>query len=327
MSPAAALLREEILARGPISFARFMQVALYHPQHGYYRAAQDPFGVQGDFYTAEQLQPVFGLLIAAATRALFQQLGKGEDLTVVELGAGRGEMTPYFAPWRYVALDAGRGQMPAAFTGLVFANEFFDALPVHLVVRRGQEILERMIRWNGEEFEWIDGAMAGEAIGEYLRRYGAPREDGDQIEVNLEALTYLDHIHRSMSTGYVLAIDYGYTAREIVRYPAGTLMGYRRHQAVEDVLSAPGLRDITAHVNFTALEQHATRLGWEKLQFESMASFLLRAGEADQFAEALGESMLKEDAKEAERRRLQLKTLLYGMGEMFRVLLLRVPAQ
>lgn len=333
MTPAAELLREEILARGPISFARFMEVALYHPQHGYYRRsarhAPDPFGMHGDFYTAEQVQPVFGLLIAAETRALLRQLAPCEQFTVVELGAGRGEMAPFFQPWRYVPVDAGRGHMPDDFTGVVFANEFFDALPVHVVVRQGGGFAQSLVRCNGEEFEWTGGPPVEEAVGEHLTRYGAPREDGDRIEVNLDALSYLDSIHRSMRSGYLLAIDYGYTAREMVRFPAGTLMGYRRHQALDDVLTDPGLRDITAHVNFTALETHALSLGWEKVRFESMASLLLRAGEPDQFAEALGQSLLGAgtDSKEAVRRRLQLKTLLYGMGENFRALLLRVPAK
>jgi SAM-dependent MidA family methyltransferase len=112
----------------------------------------------------------------------------------------------------------------------------------------------------------------------------------------------------------VLTIDYGYTRSEAIRFPNGTLMGYRRHTALEDVLQDPGLRDITAHVNFTALEEHGALRGLRTESFSTLAQLLLSAGEADQFAAALGPG---NDL----RRRMQLKTLLFGMGETFRVLL------
>src|SRR5437588_1398568 len=102
MTPAGELLAGEILRRGPISFRRFMETALYHPEHGYYRRARDPFGKHGDFFTAEQLQPVFGILLAARIRELFRAMGEPPGFTVVELGAGRREMAPAFAVWNYV---------------------------------------------------------------------------------------------------------------------------------------------------------------------------------------------------------------------------------
>src|SRR5581483_5973333 len=99
----------------PIPFRRFMEVALYHPEHGYYRHPRDPFGKQGDFFTAEQLQPVFGILIAARIRQLHRAVGEPPDFTVVELGAGRREMAPYFAEWRYIPIDVDGGALPASF--------------------------------------------------------------------------------------------------------------------------------------------------------------------------------------------------------------------
>ena len=89
------MLRDEIARRGPISFHRFMEVALYDPEHGYYRRGHDPFGKHGDYYTAEQLQPVFGILISSCLRELFEQAGISENPRVVELGAGRGEMAEF----------------------------------------------------------------------------------------------------------------------------------------------------------------------------------------------------------------------------------------
>src|SRR6185436_11838029 len=105
------LLRDRIAREGPIPFREFMETALYHPEHGYYRRARDPFGRSGDFYTAEQLQPVFGILIAARIREMFVEMGSPADFTVVELGAGRGEMAEALGEWRYIPVESG-GDVP-----------------------------------------------------------------------------------------------------------------------------------------------------------------------------------------------------------------------
>src|ERR1035437_8178049 len=123
----------------------------------------------------------------------------------------------------------------------------------------------------------------------------------------------------ALSKGYALSVDYGFTRAESVRFPAGTLMGYRRAKAREGVLGEAGLRDITAHVNCTALEESGAACGLETERFETLAQMLLAAGEPDGFAAALGAG----GAAEGLRRRMQLKTLLFGMGETFRVLLQR----
>ncbi len=313
----AGLLREEIARGGPIPFSRFMQAALYHPHSGYYR--RDRFGRAGDFYTAEQLQPVFGILIAARVRALKEQLGAPADFTVVELGAGREEMRAAFSEFRYLPVDIGRGELPRRFTGVLFTNEFFDALPVDVAVWRNGGFRELRVGWNGERFVWVESEPPPEPALEYLRRYCGPRAEGELAEIHLAALDWIGRIARSLERGFVLTIDYGYRRRELVRFPQGTLMSYRKHTALEDVLAEPGARDITSHVPFTALEEHGRAAGLEPVRFETLAQALLAAGEADRFASALASP----DEAETRRRTLQLKTLLFGMGETFRVLLQR----
>jgi SAM-dependent MidA family methyltransferase len=319
MSPLTEILSAEIRRGGPIPFRRFMEAALYHPSHGYYRRPRDPFGTGGDFYTAEQLQPVFGVLIAARVRQLWRSMGEPEDFTVVELGAGRREMAPAFAEWRYVPVDIDSGALPESFAGVVFANEFFDALPVDAAIRRGGAFLERRVGLAGERFAWVDAGPVSDAVEDYLRRYFPPPVDGCCYEVSLGALAWLERVARALRSGYSLAIDYGYTRAESVRFPDGTLMAYRRHAAREDVLDDPGERDITAHVNFTAIQEAGASLGLRAESFATLARTLLDAGEPDQFAAALG----PEDDPGHLRRRMQLKTLLFGMGETFRTLLQR----
>jgi len=318
VTPLAEILRDEIRREGPISFHRFMQAALYDPRHGYYRRARDPFGKHGDFYTAEQLQPVFGILMAARIRMLYEELGAPSEFTVVEVGAGRGEMADAFSAWRYVPVDIQSGALPERFRGVVFSNEFFDALPVEAVRYRGGCYREQCVGWN-DRFVWTDGGEARAELVDYIRRYFPPPEEGAWYEVNLEAIDWMERMARALEEGFLVTIDYGYTRAESVRFPQGSLMSYRRHQAEENVLEDAGERDITAHVCFTALEDCGVRLGLKTVRFETLAQTLLAAGEADQFAAALAAAGEKEEIE----RRLQLKSLLFGMGETFRTLIQR----
>ncbi len=319
MSPLAMSLREEIVREGPISFSRFMQRALYDPVGGYYRKLRDPFGAQGDFYTAEQVQPMFGILVAAMIREWFEELGRPRDFTVVELGAGRGEMAAAFSEWRYIAVDLDRGALPERFCGVVFSNEFFDALPVDVAVCRGGRFVERRVGWDGARFVWMDGGPVSAMAADYITRYLGSRQEDDMVEVGAAALSWVERIAASLERGFACTIDYGHTLRESSRFPAGTLMSYRKHSALEDVLAEPGERDITAHVSFAALEEHGKRCGLAPVRMETLARALLGVGERGAFQAALETG----DAAEEQRRRLQLKTLLFGMGETFRVLVQR----
>ena len=295
----ASLLRTEIAAGGPLPFSRFMEIALYDASGGYYR--RDHFGRDGDYYTAEQLQPTFGLLL----RRFCEQHG---ITTIVQPGAGRAALRESFAGLEYVPIDVAYGTWPESFQGLILAHEFFDALVVDVAEREGERWRELLVDWNGDGFAWAPGEpLVIEGIDERIERMERP--------VGLER--ELSRMAASLRSGYLLVLDYGYTQREQIRFPQGSLMGYRRHEAVEDILAKPGEQDITAHVPFSTLEAAAHRLGFRTLHQESMSSFLLRIGEADHFA------FLDLEADSA--RRMQLKTLLFDIGENFRALLLEKP--
>jgi SAM-dependent MidA family methyltransferase len=313
------ILREEIAqAGGALAFDRFMELALYHPRLGYYRRAQDPFGKHGDFFTASQLQPIFGLLVARRIQDLLSAMQDRQPL-LVELGPGRKEMQEAFSTaFRYVPVETG-DSLPAHIRGAVFGNEFFDALPVRVARYRGGRFVEMRVSAGAAGFAWVEGEAVDEEMEHYLSAHGAPREEGFAVEVCLEAQRWLERISARLDHGLLVIIDYGYTTREWVRFPRGTLMSYRRHRAEEDVLSLPGERDITAHVNFSALIAAAPQYRFRLTAMEPLASTLVAAGERDHFAgviEGISE-------QEALRRRLQLKTLLYGMGDTFRTLILQ----
>ena len=320
MTPLGEILRDQILHSGPMPFHWFMEAALYHPEFGYYRRKRDPFGAGGDFYTAEQIQPAFGILIAQRIRMLRQCMGDPEDFTVVEIGAGRGEMAEALGEFRYIAVDLGSGRLTDRIRGVVFSNEFFDALPVHTAIMRDGAAQELRVTVERDAFAWVEAGPPPEEVECYRKKYLGTLSDGQIFEVNLEALTALDRMAAQLEDGYVLTIDYGYTTAELPRFPSGTLMSYRRHQALDDVLKDPGEQDITAHVCFTALEQYGKQIGLETQAFEPLARTLIAAGEPDQFAKVLA----ADSPDESRRRSLQLKQLLFGMGETFRTLLQKV---
>jgi SAM-dependent MidA family methyltransferase len=317
MTPAGEKIAAEIRRSGPVEFSRFMEIALYDAECGYYRTPREVFGRSGDFYTAEQLQPVFGRVVAAAVRGL-RGAERGEKTwRVVEWGAGREEMREALEEFGYAAVDIGRDEAPTRFRGVAFSNEWFDALPVDVARRHGGLWRRMGVGLAGDSFVWT---AEGELDGEW-REFAARAEgcfEGDEpawIELPVRAAEALAFIDSRLEQGHVIAIDYGFTERERVRFRGGSLMSYRRHRASEDVLRAPGEQDITAHVPFDYLSECAARLGWTQARLESLAAWMMRVGERDQFAGVLASA----DETEALKLRLQLKTLLFGLGEMFRV--------
>jgi SAM-dependent MidA family methyltransferase len=193
---------------------------------------------------------------------------------------------------------------------------------VEVAVYREGAFHEQRVAFEDGRFQWRTAGAVRAEVEQYLRRWFPPPEEGRWYEAGLEALDWMERVGRALESGCALTVDYGYTRAESVRFPAGTLMGYRRHIAREDVLDDPGERDITAHVNFTALEEYGAACGLRRERFETLARTIVTAGEADQFAAALNSGPTGHPAAEL-RRRMQLKTLLFGMGETYRVLLQR----
>ncbi len=302
-----------------------MEMALYWPELGYYRRKTEKvFGVHGDFYTAAQLQPVFGELLGSFVAGLHRLGDADPAFGVVELGAGQQNLREPLSRWNYRAFDWNTDPPPPATSGLIIANEFFDALPVHLLRRRNARWVEVSIK--AANSEAADGQwMFGEAdtvspeLLNYAEHYGKAIPEGGLLEASLSAKEWIVKIHATLLQGDVLIFDYGYEKREILRFPQGTLLAYRRHSAIADVLDSPGTRDISAHVNFTYLKNLALSAGFEVVRQSSLAEWVLSVWDQE---------MLATQWKQADHRwRLQWKQLVFGMGEVFRVLHLRKRTQ
>lgn len=310
------LLRTEIAAQGSISFDRFMEVALYDPRHGYYCRGRKPIGVAGDFYTASQLQPVFGILVRQYAQRIAAESHLDLPHAFFDFGAGRGEMAEAFRDWQYRALEVHTPRPTGPLSGVIFGNELFDAFPVTSAIRRGQYCLERRVGWNGERFVWVQAPVPSDALAAYAERAGVPNQEGFEFEVHAASIRFLEQLLAQATNALLIFIDYSYNRREWKRFPQGTLMAYRHHRAHSDVLASPGEQDITSHVPYHLLAELAAEAGGRVLRMERLSSALLFAGEADSFGsvlEGVGE-------RTAFERRQQLKTLLYGLGESFSVI-------
>jgi SAM-dependent MidA family methyltransferase len=302
----------EIGASGPITFARFMELALYHPEFGYYRT-RDRFGVQGDFYTAEQLQPVFGESLAHFVEKLTKRDETGAPYRVLEIGAGRGEMAHALSRWDYRAFDWSSAPLPRAWSGLVLANEFFDSLPVHLLTRTAESWKELYVASSGADLCFSPGELSDPLLAQYAVDFGAAATEGGRVEVCLELKDWCERLAELLAYGDLLVVDYGYYARELARFPQGTLTTYKQHRATTaSVLLEPGQRDITAHVNFSWLEASAKSAGFTLHSSTTLARWLLSAWDEPE----LGARWQKVD----QRWKLQWKQLLISFGETFRVL-------
>lgn len=273
---------ERIRAEGPLPFSAFMEMALYDDELGYYRG--DPFGKSGDFYTASQLQPVFGAFVAALARhvdAGFEHF--------IDVGAGRGELRSSFGEGSYWPVEKG-AEIPKTKNAILFSNELIDAMPVDVLEADGKTML--MVDWDGEKLAWMPHE---------------PREGSMEIRRGLRA--HLEEAYRSIEKGSYILIDYGYREGEYRRFPMGSLMSYRKHVASDEVLRDPGERDITAHVDWARLLREAEAVGWKIRSVETLRAAMLSLGE-DVLASlnSLGE--------------MQFRTLFFGMGESFDVVVL-----
>lgn len=345
----------EIRERGAIPFSRYMELCLYDPELGYYSQNAEQFGKAGDFYTSSDVHAVFGRLLARQFEEMWRAVGSPEHIELIELGPGRGlfaqdvldwsekKFPDFFHTLRSVLIESspalrarisktlahrfesGKARF-ATFNSLeigagpaiVFANEFFDALPVEILSAKGSL---RIDTYGGHFVEtWAQPSV--EEL-EFLDRYSVhPENDSEErVEAPLAAQQFMGRIAAKSQRGFFIAVDYGYTREEqLAGRHRGTIKAFRQHSIGANPYEAPGEQDITADVNFTALYAAAEKHGMHTHKLVTQSQFLMGIGEANQFADAFEDCRLpQERAKVA----LQLKHLVTpaGMGESFQVLI------
>jgi SAM-dependent MidA family methyltransferase len=302
-------------AGGRIPFARYMEIALTHPVHGYYASGRGAPGRDGaDFLTAPETSPYFGRCLAVQVAECWRLLGMPATFALWEHGAGTGtlartlldavaEVEPgAYAATTYWLDDLSRaslararsvlaghghhvawGAPPVGMMGVVLANEFVDALPVHRVCVMGSAFQEAYVIW--DEYaatfaeEW--GAPSTANLARTLAAEDIVLQEGQIAEVCLAIRPWLGEVARRIDTGYLIVIDYGDVAPALYRpgrFPDGSLMCYYRHTANRAPYTHVGAQDMTAHVDFTALEQAAGQVGFTTLGLTTQAALLASLG-------------------------------------------------
>ncbi len=304
------LLKDKIEADGPVTFRQFMAECLYHQDLGYYSRIDLPIGKKGDFVTAPHASRFFGSLLAVQIEDFVKRSGN-RSLDICEFGAGAGylasdllaylqEYEPeYFENLTYFIvepLDKRKkvlGQELSkfrdtvkiinefsdcgSFSGVIVANELLDAFPVHLVQRDSGELKEIYVGLD-EEGNFCEVMMEPSAseLVDYLDSVRKRIPEGYRTEVNLGVRDWIKEISTVMETGFVLVIDYGFSADEYLapHRNRGTLLGYSGQRTTEDFFSYPGMVDITAHVNFSDLKKWAEDHGMKCLGYTPQWAFL-----------------------------------------------------
>lgn len=355
----ATHIRSEIMAAGgELPFSRFMELALYAPGLGYYSAGAHKFGAAGDFVTAPELGSLFAATVANAVAPVLRTLGPASRMLELGGGSGafaevmlKRLLELDALPDRYAILEPsadlrerqrerlGRVLIPPLFDllewpdrpfdddwdGLVFANEVIDALPATRFLVRDGEVFEETVRLDGE-----GGFIRGQAPADVLvlaavrhleQELGRPFDDGYRSELLPQLPYWIQAVAAGLRRGALLFVDYGHPRREfyLPERSDGTLRAFYRQHMHADVYRWPGLQDLTASVDFTALAEAGTQAGFELAGYCSQTSFLLGCGIAEllQAAEARASG---EAALLALRSQFKKLTLPSEMGERFQTM-------
>jgi SAM-dependent MidA family methyltransferase len=342
------LIRTEITrAGGAISFARFMELALYAPGLGYYSGDKHKFGAAGDFVTAPELGPVFAQCLA---RQCAQILSALPNSNILEAGAGSGALAVQLLlelerlgqlPDHYYILEIsntlrarqqalfaeqaapllGRVRWldalpPAGFRGIVLGNELLDALPVECFRIGSHGCAQLRVGWENNRFVWHE-APAQDALCERVLALGLPEDYVS--EVGFAAEGWVRSVADILEQGVLLLVDYGFPRSEFYhpQRNRGTIQCHYRHRVHSDPLMLAGLQDITAHVDFTAIAAAGADSGLQLLGYTSQALFLLGCG-LDEIAARIN----PQDARAHLQFTNEVKklTLPQEMGELFKVI-------
>lgn len=337
----SAVIAGEIRRTGPMPFSRFMEIALYGQPGGYYASGLERVGRGGDFFTSVSAGPLFGRLLAGQFLEMHELLGRPSDFTIVEQGANNGRLladvltaldgTALEGAQALIVepLDVLRGRQSVTlegrrvewvdspsrlreFCGVHFSNELFDALPFEILRCSGGS-------WHALHVVESDGGFVFEASAEVFGGEALPaRPDGFLTEVRPSQAELLREISGKMAGGFLLAIDYGMSRRELLapHRREGTFACYSAHRVDARPLEMPGTKDITAHVDFSSLARDAVHGGFELRGFTDQHHFIVGASE----------SLLRElDGMPPDAKLLRsLRTLMHPetMGAQFKAVLL-----
>lgn len=318
------IIVEKIRSEGPMNFERFMEMALYYPELGYYMRDKTSIGKTGDFYTSPHLHPIFGFMIARQIEEMWHLLERPHPFYFVEMGSGMGYLAKdilqylkvsgkgLFQALRYKIVELNQSLKKKQeeilseyldkiewipnindlepFIGCFFSNELLDAFPVRLVeVEDG--LKEIYVSLKGDSLVELKLPASKEVKG-YFEEFSLRLPEDYRTEVNLRIRDWLKDLNSKLKKGFILTIDYGYSANDYYSEERnrGTLLCYYRHQINENPYINIGEQDITAHINFSSLKKWGYELGIKTLGFCPQGTYLVSLGIDEVIKELYGEN-------------------------------------
>lgn len=342
-----AVIKQAVAEHSGITFCEYMQRVLYEPKLGYYQAGSTKFGAPGDFVTAPEISPLFAYALANQCADIMRTLPQA---SLLEFGAGSGLLARDILlnlqrskclPDHYFIVEVSAdlverqrqtlqdypdllsrvqwlSSLPKDFCGVVLANEVLDAMPVELFSYHSGEVYQGGVQHDKGEWGLSWQLKPDQWLPTHVHSHKHDWVEGYMSEFNPVLPAWLQVIEQSLLSGVVLLIDYGYPATEYYHpdRQLGTLMCHYRHYAHPDPFLYPGMQDITAHVDFTAVAHAADTAGLQVAGFTSQANFLLACGILD------GIAALSERDRVRESQQLQMLLMPSEMGELFKVMAL-----
>jgi SAM-dependent MidA family methyltransferase len=358
MNPLTDIIKTEIRKKGWMTFAEFMEIALYHPGLGYYTSGRARIGKRGDYYTSPSIDPAFGEVLAGFIARAGSLLNE-PSLRVIEFGGGTGILAGHildslksnhpesYEKTRYLIVEKGRPTQdatdealdkhaakvefvsgiseagPDGVSGIILSNELVDALPFHRVRFRTGDMKEIFVSLEDGEFTEIEDAPGAEEITEYFDGYGISFSEGQEAEVNLNAGRWLEAAGKLLKKGFILTIDYGFLAPELYRPERmkGTHKCMYKHSISENPYINIGEQDITAHVDFSNLIRVGESLGLKKVKYTTQGQFLVDWGVLDIMTGLFGKESSPDRAGHWRNTAIKNLFLPGSMGNSFKVLL------
>jgi SAM-dependent MidA family methyltransferase len=309
----------EVASNGDfLPFSRYMEMALYQAGSGYYSAGAHKLGSGGDFTTAPEISPFFGMALTNAILPVLEAFrSQGKPTRILEFGAGTGklaasilqrlkdldfpldhygilEIAPDLAQRQRTLLEETKNDLqcsttidwlstlPSKFEGVIIANEVLDAIPCERIVyQNGRWCLQGVVIKNGT-FALESGSAAGlELLPDHLRAHSFA--EGYTTEIHPQSVAWIATVTQALTSGLFITLDYGFPASEFFHPQRieGTLMAHHRHHAITDPLYLPGLCDLTSHVEWSSLAKAALAAGAKEIYFNNQGNFLLEAGIGD----------------------------------------------
>ncbi len=357
-SKVGAHIRGEIsAAQGSIAFSEFMQHALYAPDLGYYVSGLAKFGAAGDFVTAPEISPIFSRVLAVQVADALRQFNAVAERNILEVGAGTGSLAVNVLrklqelgqlPTNYYILDVSDDLrdrqseaiqdalpsffervvwldgLPERFDGVVIANEVLDALPVERFTKQVGSVMQRRVACENDELCWqiaVAPTYLSAAVVSLENALGVAFNDGYTSEVAFSQRAWISDIAKSLNQGLIFIFDYGVSQREYyaIDRQDGWLRCHFRHYAHSDPLRLPGIQDLTAWVDFTAVANSASKAGLRVISYCTQAQFLLQCGLQDEISDM---TSLPTSAQIEMARQVKVLTLPGEMGENVKCLVL-----